>query len=433
MASSSSLSPTRADRTLRLFLRNITKLRDSGMAHRVIEDDHFDGATITLDGQVLRNFGLCSYLSLCDDPRLKEAGIEAIRAYGTSFSSSITYSSLPLYTELRERMEKIFDAHVVLTGTTTLGHLSALPVLIRSGDVVFVDQQTHTSVLTATQGLQVSGIPVTPLPHNDMEALEEAIKQDVGEGRIWYLTDGVFSMHGDSSPAASLRALLERYPRLHIYCDDAHGFGWDGPNGRGHFLEKFGEWHDRLVVIVGLSKSFGSLGGAIATPNEGFADLIRLCGPASMFGGPIPPASLGAGVAAADILLSDEYEEMRRGLMERIDRVNETAARLGLEFMSTEQTPLWFHDVGRMEDMLSLLTSMRDAGFYLNGSGFPAVPHGHAGIRFTVTLDNSLEDIDDMLMTLNEKRLELFGETEIVIDLEEVGSTSALGDEERIG
>ena len=403
------------------------------MAHRVIEDDHFDGASITLDGQVLRNFGLCSYLSLGEDDRLKEASKAAIDRFGTSFSSSVTYSAVPLYNDLRERMERLFGAHVVLTGTTTLGHLSALPVLVRSSDVVFVDQQTHTSVLTATQGLQVSGIPVTPLPHNDMDAFEQAIQADDGEGRIWYLTDGVFSMHGDSSPAEHLRVLLERYPRLHIYCDDAHGFGWAGRHGRGHFLERFGDWHDRLVVIVGLSKSFGSLGGAIATPNKEFAELIRLCGPASMFGGPIPPASLGAGVAAADILLSDEYEEMRRGLMERIDLVNDLGERLGLNFVSTERTPLWFHDVGHMDDMLALLTAMRDAGFYLNGSGFPAVPHGHAGIRFTVTVDNSMADIEEMLTTLNEKRLELFGETEIEVDLAEIEAAGSGAERGRIG
>lgn len=407
----------RADRLLRIFERNITKLHDSGMALRVIEDDEFHGESVVLDGRKLWNFGLCSYLALGDDERVKQGARDALDRFGASYSSSFTYTALPLYGELTDRLEQLFGAEVVVTGTTTLGHLAALPVLVRSGDRVLVDQQTHMSVMTATQGLQVSGISVAPLPHNDVAALEAAIEEDDHSQRIWYLTDGVFSMYGDSSNAEALKDLLHRYPRLHIYCDDAHGFGWAGTHGRGRFLERFGGWHERLVVIVGLSKAFGSLGGAIATPDADVAQTIRRCGPSLMFGGPIPPPSLGASVASADILLSEELSDLQAALMERIRLVNRVAGELGLKLVSTDETPLWFHDVGGMDDMLDLLTAMRDSGFFLNGSAFPAVPIGHAGIRFTVTLDNSLQQIEDMLTCLNERRLELFGETQVEVDL----------------
>ena len=412
------LSPTRADRLLRIFQRNAGKLRSSGMSNRVIEDEEFHGESIILDGQKLFNFGLCSYLSLGDDPRLKQAAKDAVDRYGTAYSSSITYTSVPLYEELRILLGRIFGAKVVVTGTTTLAHLAALPVLVGSNDRVLMDTHTHASVVIATDGLISKGIPVDSLPHNDMGALERAIGDDDGAERIWYLTDGVFSMHGDTSPAKEIRRLLDRHPRLHVYCDDAHGFAWAGPNGRGRFLDGL-EWNDRLLVAVGLSKGFGSLGGAIATTNMEFADLIQLCGPALMFGGPIPPSTIGAGIAAAKILLSDEIKELQAGLMERIRLVNRFSEEIGLPLVSTEATPLWFHDVGEMDDMLRLLTAMKDRGFYLNGAAFPAVPYGHAGIRFTVTLDNSSQQIEDMLLCLNDTRLELFGQTEVVLDLGE--------------
>lgn len=413
---SKSLSPTRADSLLRIFKRNANKLHDAGMSMRVIEDEQLSGDSIVLDGQKLLNFGLCSYLSLGDDERVKDGAKKAVDQFGASYSSSITYTSVPLYEELRSLMRRIFDADVVITGTTTLGHLSALPVLVRSRDRVLVDQQTHTSVMTATQGLVVSGVSVDPLPHNDLSALEAALQADDTSERIWYLTDGVFSMHGDSSPAEELRDLLERHPRLHIYCDDAHGFGWAGLHGRGQFLSRLG-WHDRVVVIVGLAKAFGSLGGVLASSNPEFTEAIALCGPALMFGGPVPPPSMGASVASAGVLLSHELPAMQEALMERIRLVNSLSEDMKLPFVSTEETPLWFHDVGEMDDMLRLLTAMKDRGFFLNGSAFPAVPHGHAGIRFTVTLDNSLQQIEDMLTCLNERRLELFGDTEIEIEL----------------
>lgn len=411
------LSPTRGDRLLRVFKRIAVNMQDAGLSRQLIGDDQFSGDSIVIGGKRVLNFGLCSYLALGDDPRLKEGAKKAIDRFGTSYSSSIAYTAIPLYGDLRERMKRIFDAEVVLTGTTTLGHLTALPVLIMPGDSVFVDAQTHASVTMATQTLQATGIPVAPLPHNDMDALEAAISSDDGSRRIWYLTDGVFSMGGDSSPAETLMDFLERHERLHLYVDDAHGFGWSGLHGRGHFLSRV-PWHQRAVVAAGLSKTFGSLGGVVATPNQDFAQEIELAGPALTFGGPIPPPSLGANIAAADIFLSDEIRELQEALTERIVLVNKLSLEMDLKFSHLDETPLWFYDVGSVSEMMQLTAAMRDAGFFLNGAGFPVVPQGHAGLRFTVTLYLSLQQIEDMLVCLNEKRLELFGETEIVIDVD---------------
>ena len=417
------LSPTRGDRLLRVFKRIAVNMRDAGLSRQLIGDDHFSGDSIVLDGKRVLNFGLCSYLALGNDPRVKEAAKDAIEAYGASYSSSIAYTAVPLYGDLAERMRQIFGAEVILTGTTTLGHLTALPVLVMPGDRVLVDAQTHSSVMTATQTVQATGVQVKPMPHNDMAALEAEIASDRASRRVWYMTDGVFSMRGDSSPAEDMAALLDRYENLHLYVDDAHGFGWAGLHGRGQYLNRVG-WHERVVVIVGLAKAFGSLGGVIATGNFEFAEEIELCGPALTFGGPIPPPNLGASIAAGDIFLSDELVERQDALMERIRLVNKMSAELGLEFASIDETPLWFHDVGEVREMMQLTAAMRDSGFFLNGAGFPVVPHGHAGVRFTVTLDLTLQQIEDMLVCLTEKRLELFGETEVVVELDEIEKQS---------
>lgn len=422
------LSPTRADRLLRVFKRLVVDLRDAGLSRQLIGNEPFTGDSITLDGNRVLNFGLCSYLGLGDDPRLKAAANAATDRFGTSYSSSIAYTAVPLYGDLRERLRKIFGAEVIVTGTTTLGHLTALPVLVMPGDRVLVDAQTHSSVMTATQTLQASGVSVTPLAHNDLSILESEIVEDSDSRRIWYMTDGVFSMQGDTSPAEELMGLLARHERLHIYVDDAHGFGWAGEHGRGQFLDRVG-WHERVVVIVGLAKAFGSLGGVVATANEEFAEIIELCGPALTFGGPIPPPNLGASIASADIFLSSEILELQRELRERMELVNGLAVEMNLQLSSLDDTPLWFLDLGEVRDMVRLTSAMRDKGFYLNAAGFPAVPYGHAGLRFTVTLDLTLDQIEDMVTCLNETRLEMFGETELIVEPDSVEEASALGED----
>ncbi len=419
------LSPTRGERMMRLFQHHAARARDVGMSRQLIEDDVLNGDSIVLGGKRLANFGLCSYLGLDNDERLKEGARRAIERFGTSYSSSIAYTALPLYGELAERLAAMFDANVVLAPTTTLAHFSALPVLVRPGDEVLVDAAAHASVQTATQLLQANGISVRTLHHNDLDAVETAISEFEGPGRVWLLVDGVYSMHGDLAPASQLNALLDRHPMLHVYCDDAHGFGWDGEHGRGAYLART-PWHDRLVVVVGLAKSFGATGGVIAIPDAELADLVELVGPPLTFGGPIPPATLGAAVASADIHLSDELAVRQAEFRKRIDLVNSLAVEMEIPLADLSPTPIWYLDVGDYDSMAKVFVGMRDSGFFLNGSAFPVVPHGHAGLRFTITMHNSARQIEDMLTALRERSLEVIGETEIVIDL-----TSEIAAEEK--
>ncbi|MDH3464157.1 MAG: aminotransferase class I/II-fold pyridoxal phosphate-dependent enzyme, partial [Acidimicrobiia bacterium] len=298
--------------------------------------------------------------------------------------------------------------------------------LVGKGDVAVVDSQAHASVLSVRPMLTANGAEVRSVPHIDIEEIERRIGE-AGDRQVWYLTDGVFSMHGDSVPAEEIRALLDQYPNFHVYCDDAHGFGWDGLRGMGNFLKRSG-WHDRLVISAGMAKSFGTIGGIVATQNADLLKVIRLAGSPLVFGGPIPPPMLGASIAAADIHLSDDHPRLQGELNRRISLVNEFSEEIGLPLAVREHNPIWYLEIGSFGNTFAAAESMRKAGFYVNPAVFPVVARGHGGIRFTVTNYHSIPQIEEMLVCLNQIRLEMFGETDIAVDMTEAdamgGSTS---------
>ncbi len=411
-----SATKTAAKRSIEMLRAAALAAANAGVGGQQIEDEHFVGDSIVLFGEKVLNFGLCSYLGLGTDDRLIEGAIDATRRFGTSYSSSIAYTALGLYGDLSERLATMLGAPVILAGTTTLGHLAALPVLINRGDLALVDGQAHASLLAVKPSLLANGAIVRTIPHNDMAALERQLADATDGASVWYLTDGVFSMHGDSTPAEQIHALLARYPNFHLYCDDAHGFGWDGRNGMGSYLNRVG-WHDRVVISAGMAKSFGTMGGIVATPNQDFIDLIKLTGSPLVFGGPIPPPILGASIASADIHLSPEHEILQAELNSRISHVNDFSVEIGLPLMIREHNPLWFMEVGPFKRTFAIAQRMRELGFYLNPAVFPVVPRARGGIRFTVTNYNSPGQIEDMLTCLNKVRLELGGETEVMVDL----------------
>ncbi|NNF62878.1 MAG: aminotransferase class I/II-fold pyridoxal phosphate-dependent enzyme [Acidimicrobiia bacterium] len=381
------------ERIIKLFDRNQSAGVAAGLLRVRVEDEKLVGQYVTVKGRRLLNFGSCAYLGLNLDDRLKAGAIDAIERYGPVFSSSGAYTSIDLYSRLETQLEEIFEAAVIVPTTTTLGHLSALPLLIGAGDAVVVDAQAHSSIHLATQSLIAEGIPVRVVDHNDLEALDAALADLVGShNAVWYLADGVYSMYGDVAPVDAISSRLDRYDNLYVYIDDAHGFGWTGSKGRGFVLEGR-TLHERMVVAVSLSKSFGSGGAAIAFPNRALADRVQRLGGTMTFSGPLHPAELGAAIASAEIHLSDEHAH----LMARIDEQIEYMAHLIKEFeipaVSIDHTPIWFAHIGGMNDTLEVAQRLLADGFYCNYAVFPAVPVGHGGIRFTQTLYHSEADL----------------------------------------
>ncbi len=417
------------DRLLRRFFELADDARRRGISRRLIEDKKLDDPSmITLDGKCLVNFTSCGYLGINIDPRLKEGAIRAVERFGTSYSSSPAYSALPLYGELTEKLRAMMGASVVLAPTTTLAHMAALPLLIRSDDWVVMDSAAHASVQMALELTRTNPDHVLTAEHGSAEHLERSIERACAgsSGNVWYLADSVYSMHGDTAPFGLIRELQARYSRLWAYIDDAHGFSWAGLNGRGMAPHSMG-WHERLVVAGGLSKSFAATGGFVASSDEEIVDLIELCGSPLSFGGPIPPAALGAGIASADIHLSGEHAELNKALLARLDVVEAVASSLGISF-GTPASPIRYVEVRRTETMFAIVAALKSDGYYLNGAMFPIVPAGHAGIRFTVSLSVGEEQTRSMLARLSH-HLRVFGviPPEIVVDLAEIEKDENLG------
>ena len=388
------------DRALKLIQSQMDMAIESGLLRLRVEDQALTGETITVGGQELVNFGSCAYLGLNVDERLKDGAIAAIKKYGPVFSSSTAYTSIDLYSTLEEKLERIFGGTILIPTTTTLGHLSVLPVLVGPGDLVLLDHQVHASVQLTAHALRGLGAHVRHLPHNDVHALDSVLAESASKHRkVWYLADGIYSMYGDTAPVTDIMELLDTYRNLHVYFDDAHGVGWRGEHGKGHVLSQV-SLHERMIVIGSLAKSWGAGGSVLVLPDGEMAEQVLLAGATFTFSGPLHPAELGAAVAAADIHLSSERDEREEELMKRIDFVRERLVESQLPAMSLERTPIWFVRVGMPDNTIELGRRLMAEGFYPNVAGFPAVPLGMDGVRFTNTLYHSKEHLEGFMDAL---------------------------------
>ncbi len=379
----------------------INIFKSNGKSHLTTTDNFYTGNHIDIEnlGSFL-NFSFCDYLGLSVDERLKKGSIDAIKKYGTYTSISRTFLKLNIYREAEELVSHIFNKPVLLLPRTTLSHITLLPIIIGRHDAVILDHQVHTTVRIATDMLRSYGIHTETIHHNDLTSLEEKYNELVDKyEKVWYFTDGVYSMFGDTTPVEEVEKLLNKYTKLYLYVDDAHGMSWTGVRGSGYLLSKM-DYHERMVLVTSLGKGFGAGGSAIVCPNEEVREKVLILGVPLMFTSPVEPATLGAIVESAKIHLSKEIDDRQEQLNKLIRYFYATARELDLPIVDYSPTPIALIATGKPDLANEISDALFENKIHVTGAIYPAVPYNNSGIRIIMNLYQTKKDIDKILFVL---------------------------------
>lgn len=373
----------------------------SGMGHLAIQKEPTpNGKKIKINGESFVTFSLSDYLMLMHDERIKNSAIEAIRNNGFNLSISREFMHLELTDKAEDILAKVFGNPVVLFPKTTLAHVGTLPLLIDRKDAVILDHHVHATIGMATDMVKAHGTHVETIRHSNLIRLEERIKElRKTHKKIWYLADGVYSMHGDVIPVKEIVGLLNKYEEFYVYIDDAHGISWAGPNGAGYVLSQV-EQHPKMILAVSFGKGFGAGGGAIVCPNEEIKKLlIYLSGPL-MFTGPLESSTLGGLIASSKIHLSRDIVLLQNNLKELIDYFYDQVEELGLPLADKTRTPIAYFPTGKPETVFEVGKFIFANQMTATAGLYPAVPYNNSGIRIQITLYQDKSDIESLLRVI---------------------------------
>lgn len=358
---------------------------------------------VKMNGKEVMMFGSNSYLGLSDDPRLKEAAIEAIRKYGTSCSGSrFLNGTLDIHLALEEKLAKLVGKEEAVTYSTgfqvNLGVVSSLG--FKDG-FIFLDALDHACII---DGSRLSFSRVLKFPHNDVEALEKKMQVAPIEVPKLIVVDGVYSMEGDIAPVPELVALCEKY-NASLMIDDAHGLGVLGDHGRGT-ADHFG-LTDQVDLIMGtFSKSFGSLGGFIAGDHE-VINYLKHNSRSLIFSASMPPANVAAVSRAIDIMLSEP--ERIEHLWALTRHAHAAFKERGFDIGHTQSPiiPLFVRD---LKKCLTAVKMALDEGVFITPVIPPAVPEDSVIVRFALMATHSFEQLDEAI----DKLTKVFRKLEII-------------------
>ncbi len=341
---------------------------------------------VIIDGKKVLMFGSNCYTGLVNDPRIKEAAIEATRKYGTGCAGSpFLNGTLDLHKQLEARIaEYIGKEDVMIYSTGFEVNLGVVSTLTGREDYIIWDEQDHASII---EGRRLSFSQSLKYKHNDMESLEKQLRKCDPDKVKLIVTDGVFSMEGDVADVKTITQLAKKY-NASVMVDEAHGIGVFGPGGRG-VCHHYGVADDVDLIMGTFSKSFASLGGFIATDKE-ITNFLRHHSRSYIFTASITPASTAAALKALEIMETEP--ERQQALWDVTHYALEGFRNMGCEIgnTSTPIIPLFIRDNYKT---FAVTHDLQEEGIFVNPVVSPAVAPNDTLIRFSLMATHTKEQV----------------------------------------
>ncbi|MBD1204960.1 MAG: glycine C-acetyltransferase [Rhodobacteraceae bacterium] len=346
------------------------------------------GARVDMAGRRMLNLCANNYLGLADDPRLIAAAETAMQDHGYGMASvRFICGTQDIHRALETRLARFLGAEdSILFAACFDANGGLFEPLLGPQDAVISDALNHASII---DGIRLCKARRYRYANSDMADLEAQLIKAREDGARFLLiaTDGVFSMDGYLAKLPEITALAERHGAL-VMVDDCHATGFMGPQGRGTPAH-FGVKVDILTGTLGKALG-GALGGYIAGPQP-VIDLLRQRARPYLFSNALPPAVVGAALAALDIV--EGADDLRTQLFANAAYWRAGLQAAGFRLLPGEH-PIIPVMLGEAKLAQAMAQDLAQRGVHVAGFFFPVVPQGQARIRTQMNARLTQDDLD---------------------------------------
>jgi glycine C-acetyltransferase len=366
----------------------LTTLKEAGLykQERIISSPQ--RAVITVKGDEVLNFCANNYLGLADDPRLIEAGKEALDQYGYGMSSvRFICGTQTIHKQLEDKITTFLGMEdTILYSSCFDANGGLFETLFGPEDAIISDSLNHASII---DGIRLCKAQRFRYTNNDMKDLEDKLKEAQGARYRLIATDGVFSMDGITADLKAICDLADKYDAL-VMVDDSHSVGFMGEKGRGTH-EHCGVM-GRVDIITGtLGKALGGASGGYTSTKKPIAEMLRQRSRPYLFSNTLAPVITATSLKVFELL--ENGDNLRQRLRE-----NTTYFRAGMEALgfnlvpgSHPIIPVMLGDAKLSAEMAKQLLA---ENIYVISFSFPVVPKDQARIRTQMSAAHTKEHLD---------------------------------------
>jgi len=262
-------------------------------------------------------------------------------------------------------------------------------------------------------GARASGSAIRVFKHNDAEHLDQVLREAIVIGRprvrrpfnkIIVVVEGVYSMEGHY---CNLKEIVKvcKANKAYLYLDEAHSIGAMGPNGKG-CCDYAGVSPSDVDILMGtFTKSFGGMGGYIASSAPVINHLRNTCAGA-LYHTSLSPVVCQQIITAFKIIMGLDNTKIGRAKLTALkDNSNYFRMKLvdmGLHVLGNYDSPVVPVMLYNPTKIAAFSRECLKRGIAVVVVGFPAVPILMSRARFCISAAHTREDLDKALLGISE-------------------------------
>ena len=374
----------------------IEEIKDSGRYknERIITSPQ--KAIINANKDEVVNFCANNYLGLASDKRIIDAAKQSLDTHGFGLASvRFICGTQDIHKKLEEEISNFLETEdTILYAAAFDANGGLFEPLFDHNDAIISDSLNHASII---DGIRLCKAARFRYNNNDMDDLENKLKEASKYRNRVIVTDGVFSMDGTIAKLDLICDLAKKYDSL-VFVDDCHATGFIGSSGKGtqEELDVIG----KIDIITGtLGKALGGGSGGFTTGKKEIIDILRQKSRPYLFSNTLAPAIVGASLKAIELIQKDTT--IIDNLKKNTSFFREKISQLGFDIKGKSHpiVPVMIYD----DKKASLIADyLLDNGIYVVGFSYPVVPKGLARIRVQISSAHTKNQIEKAVQLFEE-------------------------------
>ena len=347
------------------------------------------GTDIRVSGD-LEVINLCAnnYLGLSSNKKVVQAAKDTLDSHGFGLSSvRFICGTQDIHKELEHKLSSFLEMEDTILYAAAFDANGGLFEPLFSGeDAIISDSLNHASII---DGVRLCKAARYRYANNDMQDLENKLKEAQQHRNRIIVTDGVFSMDGYIAQLDKICDLAEKYDAL-VMVDDCHSTGFISKTGRGTH-EHCGVM-GRVDIITGtLGKALGGAMGGFTSAKKEIIEILRQKSRPYLFSNSLAPSIVGSAIEVLDVI--SESTELRDKLEQNTAYFRSEMLKAGFDIKEGVHpiVPVMLYDAKTSQIMSDKLLK---EGIYVIGFFFPVVPKEQARIRVQISAAHTREHLD---------------------------------------
>jgi 5-aminolevulinate synthase len=260
--------------------------------------------------------------------------------------------------------------------------------------IIFSDAKNHASIIA---GVRNSGAKKHVFRHNDLNHLEELLKNyDLSHPKL-IVFESIYSMDGDFGKIVEIVEIAKKYQAL-TYIDEVHAVGLYGESGAG--LSEQLAMQNQIDIIQGtFAKGFGSVGGYI-TSSKIIIDAIRSYSSNFIFSTSIPPTIAVASKVNVEHLAQSKIE--RQKLFTNVAEVRKRLLQNKINIFENNSHIISLRIGDAKKAKIISQKLLENFDIYVQHINYPTVAKGDERLRITPGALHNQEMIDKLILALTQ-------------------------------